>query len=79
MKIVKLATTLLFAGATAAMAGSAADTDGDGLLSWDEVAAMWPEVSADAFAQADGDQSGMLDAEELAAAQEAGLIPAEDG
>ncbi|MDJ0820975.1 MAG: EF-hand domain-containing protein [Paracoccaceae bacterium] len=57
---------------------STADTNGDGMLSVEEVMAVYPEVSTDNFMEADTDGDGLLSVEEVAAAQEAGLIPASD-
>ncbi|MEP1198651.1 MULTISPECIES: hypothetical protein [unclassified Tateyamaria] len=64
-----------------AMGQSAADLDvnGDGVLTIDEVQASMPEVTTDMFTTMDLNADGALDAEEIAAAQEAGLMPATDG
>ena len=51
------------------------DADTDGLITFEEVTAMYPDVTEDAFTIADTNTDGMLDAEELAAAQEAGVLP----
>ena len=70
-----------FATALPALAmgqAATADTNGDGMLSVEEVLAAYPEVSTDTFMEADTDGDGLLSAEELAAAQEAGLMPAAD-
>ncbi|MEL7100884.1 MAG: hypothetical protein AAGM84_18815 [Pseudomonadota bacterium] len=64
-----------------AMGAGAGDVDanGDGVLTIDEVQAVYPEVSTDAFTAMDLDASGTLDESEVAAAQEAGMMPASDG
>lgn len=58
-----------------AMAQSAADTNGDGVLTIDEVQAVVPEVDADTFSAMDANGDGALDQDEVAIAQEAGLLP----
>lgn len=55
------------------------DTNGDGLLTIDEVQAAYPEMTADSFTAMDLNADGALDGEEVAAAQEAGIMPASDG
>lgn len=77
--------SLTFAAAMAipafAMGQSAADLDsnGDGVLTIDEVQASFPEVTSDTFTAMDLNADGALDADEVAAAQEAGLMPPTDG
>lgn len=63
-----------FSGAALA---SDLDADSDGMVTYEEVVAMYPDVSEEAFAAIDSDESGALDEDELAAAVEAGTIPAE--
>lgn len=55
------------------------DTNGDGVLTIDEVQASFPDVTSDAFTAMDLNADGALDADEIAAAQEAGLMPPTDG
>ncbi|RKF16993.1 EF-hand domain-containing protein [Roseovarius spongiae] len=64
--------------AQAAVAQSATEIDanGDGLMTLEEVQAVFPDVTADAFSQADANGDGALDDSEMAAGQEQGLIPA---
>ena len=52
------------------------DANGDGMLTLDEVQAVYPEVTSDMFMEMDGDGDGLLNAEEVAAAQDAGTMPA---
>ncbi|MBV7393325.1 hypothetical protein [Mameliella sediminis] len=60
------------------MEGAKLDMDGDGLVSLEEVQAMYPDVSQDDFTGADADGDGLLSAEELEAARTAGVIPADE-
>lgn len=53
-----------------------ADADGNGTYSLEEVTVAVPDMTAETFAEADVNGDGQLDAEELSAAKEAGLIPA---
>ena len=64
-----------------ALAQTAADldTNGDGLLTIDEVQAAYPDMGADGFTAMDLNADGALDADEIAAAQEAGLMPPNEG
>ncbi|WP_299042318.1 hypothetical protein [uncultured Tateyamaria sp.] len=55
------------------------DTNGDGVLTIDEVQASFPDVTSDTFTAMDLNADGALDANEVAAAQEAGLMPPTDG
>ena len=57
-------------------AATAADTNGDGVLTIDEVQAAMPDVTLEAFNAMDTNADGALDAAEVEAAQEAGLMPA---
>ena len=72
---------MLAAGGALAQAepDTAIDTDGDGLYSFPEVTAVMPEISADAFTTMDSNGDGLLDMEEVALAQEAGLMPVSEG
>ena len=79
----KFNTTTLMAAAMIAipafaMVQSMADIDvnGDGVLTIDEVQAVWADVSTDGFSAMDLNADGVLDADEVLAAQEAGLMPA---
>ena len=51
------------------------DTDGDGAYSLAEVQTAMPDMTFDAFNALDTNADGLLDAEEVAAAIEAGLMP----
>ena len=75
-RILAFAALFGLSSAGIALAATAADTNGDGLLTIDEVQAAMPEVSVDAFNAMDTNADGSLDAAEVEAAQEAGLMPA---
>lgn len=53
------------------------DSDGDGVLSFVELTSAMPEMTEETFVTIDVNADGAIDAEELAAAQDAGLIPAQ--
>ena len=73
-------TALVFVVATPALAQDAAiDVDEDGMYSYPELLAVMPEMTEDEFVILDVNGDGLLDAEEIAAAQEAGAIPASEG
>jgi len=77
---IALAGLLTLTGAVAASyamgQATAMDSDGDGLVSYTELLAILPEVTGEEFAMMDVDGSGALDADELAAAQDSGMLPA---
>ncbi|WP_170333108.1 hypothetical protein [Ruegeria arenilitoris] len=62
-----------------ALAQSSADANGDGVLTIEEVQAVLPDMDADGFSTLDTNGDGALDQAEIAAAQEAGLLPATNG
>lgn len=66
-----LATTAFAAGTLAD-----ADTNGDGMLTIEEVQAVYPEVTPDQFSQIDANGDGAVDDAEMSAAQDSGLLPA---
>ncbi|NDW54070.1 EF-hand domain-containing protein [Aliiroseovarius sp. PrR006] len=76
MKLATLTSAIVLTAATAAFA-EGLDANGDGMVTIEETVAMYPDVTAETFSTADTNDDGVLDAEELAAAQEAGLIPNE--
>jgi hypothetical protein len=68
---------LLAAFAVPAMAQDAAiDIDGDGMYSIAELQAVMPEMTEEEFVILDVTGDGLLDADEIAVAVEAGLLPA---
>ncbi|MDQ2088830.1 hypothetical protein [Marimonas arenosa] len=60
-----------------AMTATASETDanGDGLITIEEVQAVYPDVTAEAFSAMDIDGDGALDADEMQAAQTSGQLP----
>ena len=77
MKKLALAISVLLVGASGAVAQTVvADGNGDGVFSLEELQAAYPNLTADEFAAIDVDGSGAVDADELQAAREQGLIAA---
>ena len=60
--------------AVQASAATVEDADGNGSYSMEEIAAAYPSLTDEAFADIDADQSGEVSAEELAAAIEGGVL-----
>ena len=52
------------------------NANGDGLMTMDEVQAVYPEITAETFSQIDANGDGALDDAEMVSGQEQGLIPA---
>lgn len=52
------------------------DANEDGVLSLEEVQAVYPDVTVETFVAMDTDQDGLLAEEEVAAAQDGGMWPA---
>lgn len=76
-------TIVLALGAISALAVAQAnaqtvvnDADGNGVFSMEELVAAYPDLTEDQFKAADANADGSVDAEELAAAIQAGHIPA---
>lgn len=76
--IVIKAATILALTATVVSAQTEIDTDGDGQLSYNEMLAAHPEMTEETFVAIDTNADGAVDADELQAAGEAGLLPAKD-
>ncbi|MBK5933101.1 EF hand domain-containing protein [Rhodovulum imhoffii] len=68
-----LAAVVLAAGAAVAQVE---DVDGDGVYSLDEILAVYPDLTEETFAEIDTNADGVVDADEMAAAVEAGLLGA---
>ncbi len=70
--------SLGLAGAAAGAANAqtvVTDTDGNGSHSIEEMTAAYPDMTPDIFAQVDVNGDGGVDADELAAAREQGILP----
>ncbi|MCB2128981.1 MAG: EF-hand domain-containing protein [Rhodobacteraceae bacterium] len=52
------------------------DTDGNGTYSIEEMTAAYPDMTQELFTSIDANADGQIDADELAAAREAGTIGA---
>lgn len=55
---------------------AAIDVNADGMYSFPELQAVMPDMSEDTFITLDANGDGLLDAAEIAAGTEAGLLPA---
>jgi len=55
------------------------DVNGDGMYSYPELLVVLPDMTEDEFTVLDASGDGLLDADEIAAGTEAGLLPAMDG
>ncbi|MEX5726726.1 Ca2+-binding EF-hand superfamily protein [Rhodovulum iodosum] len=64
-------------GTGAAFAADSLDADGDGAVSFEEMLAVYPATTEEDFSKLDADADGTLSADEVAAAEEAGMIPAQ--
>ena len=58
---------------------AAIDVNGDGNYSFPEVQVAMPDMTIDDFTILDGNGDGLLDADEIMAGTEAGLLPQMDG
>ena len=72
--VISLALALTAAGALSA--ATAADVNGDGVLTLDEVQAVMPDITTEAFSAMDLNSDGALDDAQVQSAQDAGLMPA---
>lgn len=79
MKTMFLTTAIALGLSTAAWAATELDANGDGMLTLDEVQAMYPDVTAETFSAMDVNADGALDDAEVVAAQEAGMMPKSEG
>ncbi len=76
MKKLLLTAATTLALAAPAWAQADLDADGDGAVTYEEVVAVTPDITAEDFAAMDTDGDGVLSADEVAAAQDAGLLGA---
>lgn len=54
---------------------AAIDVNADGMYSFPELQAVMPEMTEDTFTTLDANGDGLLDADEIAAGTDAGLLP----
>lgn len=71
------AAMIIALSATALSAQSEVDTDGDGVLSYNEMLAAHPTMTEEGFMAIDTNADGAVDADELKLANEAGLVPSD--
>ena len=55
------------------------DTNGDGVLSVEEVQTAWPDITLDTFSEIDINSDGLLDEAEVKSAIESKLLPITEG
>lgn len=70
------ATAIAILLGTQAFAITEVDADGDGMASFDEMLVTLPDLTEETFSLIDTNGDGMVDADEYAAGQEAGMLPA---
>ena len=76
-KLKLMLAVLISMGATAVAAQTMVeDTDGDGMYSMEELLAVFPALTEERYLEVDANADGAVDPDELAAAQEAGLLVA---
>ncbi|WP_306116401.1 MULTISPECIES: EF-hand domain-containing protein [unclassified Roseovarius] len=51
------------------------DANGDGVMTVDEVQAVYPDITAEVFAEVDTNNDGVLDDDEMIMGLEKGLVP----
>ena len=77
VKLIAIA-SLFGLGATATLASTTVeDSDGSGNFSMEEMLTVYPALTDEIFAAVDVNEDGAIDAEELAVAQEAGVLASE--
>ncbi|MBM2577876.1 EF-hand domain-containing protein [Jannaschia sp. Os4] len=74
-KITLAATAALMALALPVTAQEALDADADGNVTLDEFQVAYPDTSTDVFTTLDSDGDGVLNATEVQAAIDAGVLP----
>lgn len=70
-----VAALMVLAGSAFAQ-DAAIDVNGDGMYSFPEIQAVMPEMTEDEFSALDATGDGLLDADEISIATEAGILPA---
>lgn len=80
MKLTAVVLTTGLAGAAFAQeADPNIDVNGDGFYSFPELSTVYTDLSDAQFTEMDTTGDGLLDMAEVAAAEEAGLMPMQDG
>ncbi|MGE4328438.1 MAG: hypothetical protein AB7E21_20380 [Pseudodonghicola sp.] len=79
MKLTTLAAVAAIMAPGMLWALTEADTDGDGMLNLAELQSVLPMITEADFAKMDANADGVLDADEIAMARGAGLLPANEG
>lgn len=70
---------LAFAATTVqAQDATAVDADGDGQYTYEEVIAVYPDVTEETYMTMDANGDGTVDAEEWATAEADGMLPSEE-
>lgn len=80
-KMIQLTAAAFISGTMAAHAQEAdpeIDVNGDGFYSFPELGVALPDLTSEDFTAMDVTGDGLLDMAEVAAAQDAGLLPVED-
>ncbi len=77
--ILTIPAALILMAAPAIAQDAAIDVNADGMYSFPELQAAMPEMTEEDFTTIDVTGDGLLDADEIAAATEAGILPAMDG
>jgi Ca2+-binding EF-hand superfamily protein len=76
MKRTILGSTFVVILAAAPAFAAVEDSDGNGMYSFNEMLVAYPTLTEETFVTIDANGDGGIDAEELAAATEAGILPA---
>ncbi len=76
IKITAIVPVLALTFGGAAFAAAHLDTDGDGMMSYDELLVAYPDLTEETYGEIDTDDDGAVSADELTAAVEAGTVPA---
>jgi len=76
MKLVTITTAAIIAAGAAMAQTMVEDTNADGVYSMEELMVAFPTITEDIFTSIDVNEDGAVDAEELAAAEAAGMLTA---
>ena len=71
---IALTAAILAAPAMALAQADTMDTDGDGVISFDEMVVAYPDLTDEVFAVIDADADGAVTEEEMQAAVDAGIV-----